>query len=44
MLDDNNIKASDYYVSIFMLFVLVFTLRIIGPFILTRKAKRFYYQ
>ena len=43
MLDDNNIKASDYYVSI-MLFVLVFMLRIIGPFILTRKAKRFYYR
>ena len=42
VLDDNNIKASDYYVSIIMLFVLVFTLRIIGPFILARKAKRFY--
>ena len=42
VLDDNNIVASDYYISIIMLIVLVVVFRLIGPFILARKAKRFY--
>lgn len=42
VLADNDIVSSDYWISIVMLCVLVFTLRIIGPFILARKAKKFY--
>lgn len=42
VLDDNNIVASEYYISIIMLVVLVVVFRVIGPFILARKAKRFY--
>lgn len=42
VLDDNDIKASDWYISVIMLFVLVGVFRIIGPWILAQKAKKFY--
>ena len=42
VLHENGIKADEYYISIIMLAVLIVTLRMIGPIILARKAKRFY--
>jgi hypothetical protein len=42
VLDDNDIKADEFYVSIIMLGVLVVVLRVIGPWILAQKAKKFY--
>jgi hypothetical protein len=42
LLENNNIVVHDYYISIVMLFVLFFAMRILGLLILVQKSKKFY--